>query len=51
MLQQQQDDGAVQLRVLEVKQVAAEQSAAEHVNLRSEQEACNKELKGQLVER
>ena len=51
MLQQLRDEDVVRIRVLEANQLAAERLAAEHVKLRSEQEACNKGLQGQLIER
>ena len=51
VLQQLRDTDTIQLHVLEAKLLAAEQSAAEHLNLRSKQEACNTRLKGDLVER
>ena len=50
MLQQLRDADAVKIRVLKTNQLAVERSTAEHENLRSEQEACNKRLKGQLDE-
>ena len=50
MLQHLRDADAVNICVLERKQLAAQRSSAEHVNLRSEQEACNRRLKGQLDE-
>ena len=51
MLQQQREADAVRICVLEAQKLTAERSAAEQMNLRSEQEACNKGLKGQLAER
>eukprot|EP00891_Asterochloris_glomerata_P002487 jgi/Astpho2/2487/fgenesh1_pg.00048_%23_16_t len=51
LLQQQREADAVRICVLEAQKLTAERSAAEQMNLRSEQEACNKGLKGQLAER